>query len=724
LNIEDCIPREGPLAASGPFTTAAALCMFALIAWPPVSQGGGLVRPGVTVPDLIALTRVGSDLFGADVRVTSPDGSRVAVVIQRANLSRNVREFSLLVFNTSKQSQPDSVAQFSTSSNRPGISQVVWWSNDVIGFLAESAASVPQVFTVDLQTHRVIPRTHSPQAVTLFKAIDAGKKLIYATEAPPQAISDFSALRSHGFVVPPDIPLSDVIAGNWQGISSPASARARLYTLRGGEETSVELPSAQYGRCTLTGPMPTTLSVAPSGDLALVLCRPTATPAAWSQYPNENLQRRLASGSQFGWWIVLDLRTGAARPLTGGPSVNSGSPPRWTQDSRAVVLVRDYLSMDGAAQADPLTAEIDLQTGRARIVPEPRDAAVPESRLEIREGPDDPWKLVAVDPQSHKSRIVYDPNPELTTRHRLAQVTVINWTVKSGAAMSAGLYWPVDYVKGRRYPLVIQTHGFKPDKFAPDGYSTTGYAAQPLATSGIMVVQAYRCSSGCDTAEYRGLGEGPQVQEAIEELIDRLDVLGLIDRRTVGLQGYSRSCYHELYFMTHSHYPIATMTCADGVDESYLQYLIAVPSIPEFAADFESRNGGPPFGPTLKNWLERTAGFNLDRIHVPIQLTALSNGSSLLGEWEPFASLIAQGKPAELIYIPDAAHNIVKPWERFTSQQGAVDWFRFWLQGYERTEPVAAVEETSASLSQQYARWRRFRDMQQRLDERRDALTH
>ena len=100
--------------------------------------------------------------------------------------------------------------------------------------------------------------------------------------------------------------------------------------------------------------------------------------------------------------------------------------------------------------------------------------------------------------------------------------------------------------------------------------------------------------------------------------------------------------------------------------------------------------------------MERAPGFNLDKIHSPVRLTALTNASSLLTEWEPYAGLVLQGKPAELFFIPEAEHNIERPWERIASQQGTVDWFRFWLQDYEDPAPEKA---------EQYKRWRELRTL-------------
>jgi hypothetical protein len=77
-----------------------------------------------------------------------------------------------------------------------------------------------------------------------------------------------------------------------------------------------------------------------------------------------------------------------------------------------------------------------------------------------------------------------------------------------------------------------------------------------------------------------------------------------------------------------------------------------------------------------------------------------------LEEWEIYASLWKQGKPVDLVYFPNGQHILQKPLERLASQQGNVDWFRFWLKGEEEADPIKA---------RQYALWRQLR--KQRLTE-------
>ena len=70
--------------------------------------------------------------------------------------------------------------------------------------------------------------------------------------------------------------------------------------------------------------------------------------------------------------------------------------------------------------------------------------------------------------------------------------------------------------------------------------------------------------------------------------------------------------------------------------------------------------------------------------------------SSLLGGWEWFSGLSALHKPVDMVYLPFASHLLVKPWERFVSEQGNVDWFSYWLKDEKDPDP---------SKAKQYARW-------------------
>ena len=72
--------------------------------------------------------------------------------------------------------------------------------------------------------------------------------------------------------------------------------------------------------------------------------------------------------------------------------------------------------------------------------------------------------------------------------------------------------------------------------------------------------------------------------------------------------------------------------------------------------------------------------------------------------WDMYALMRLQKKPVELLYFRNGDHVLTKPLELLASQETSVDWYDFWLNGHEDSDPAKA---------EQYARWRELRKMQQ-----------
>lgn len=701
--------------------------------------------PPLGVADVIGLTLFGSDAHNGpihDVHVLSPDGRRVAVVVQTGNLARNTVDYALLVLFTD-QSAPrvDTVAALASPSNEPAISNVTWVDEGTLAFLGARPGGAPQVVSVDIATRTLTSRTHSATGVTSFLMGPGGDPLIYQ-ERPALDTADYAGLRAHGFAIDRQLWPSDLIMGDLRGAVRHAEAPSGYRILRQGRDTPVALPDSTsgYAHCTIQPHYGPPLS--PAGVALLVGCAPRTIPARWRAYRNTRYRlfadRFAAPGEVL---VLLDLTSGRARRVYDAPLMpQSETNFVWAPDGRSLLLSGALLPLTGPDSAQRasrrMAVEVSLATGaittvvardslvvqswdaRTRIAEFARGPAwfevnddsprvfyrktsrgwsevrgSPPPRVLVTQDANTPPRLVAVDPQTHTTRTLLDPNPGLLERRHLGRVEVFHWTTKAAKTYAGGLYRPPDYVPGRRYPLVLQTHGYDSTLFAPEGGFTTGSAAQPLASVGILTLQTAEQVSGDRTNVSDTPGEGPDDQDMLEGAIDALDHQGMIDRDKVGLQGFSRTCFVALYFLTHSSYHIAAADVTDGVDYSYLQYLVYG------GAGTERMNGGRPWGATRAQWLERAAGFRLDLITTPLRLTAIG-AHSVLQEWEPYAGMLAQGKPAELVYISDGSHLLVKPWERMTSQQGAVDWYRFWLQNY---------EDPDSGKAGQYMRWRALR---------------
>lgn len=322
-------------------------------------------------------------------------------------------------------------------------------------------------------------------------------------------------------------------------------------------------------------------------------------------------------------------------------------------------------------------------------------------RVFVHQGLNQPPALFATDPIHGQPRKIWDPNPQLSMMN-LGQASVLRWKDPGGREWVAGLVKPPDYVAGKKYPLVIQTHGFVENSFLTDGGYTSALAARPLASAGILVLQVPHLYEHLATAQ-----ELPEHIAGFESALDLLASKELIDPARVGIIGFSRTGYHVEGALIKDPTRFAAATIADGSDESYVQYLTWVGSVA--APEEEAIYGAKPFGEGLKAWLKSAPGFNLDKIRTPLRIEAISGLVAVLNAWEMYASLYLQGKPVDLIFFPDGVHVLEKPLERLASQQGNVDWFRFWLKGEEDPDPAKA---------EQYVRWHELRKMQEENEKR------
>jgi hypothetical protein len=743
--------------------TATGGASFAAVCVPAHGQAASPAGRSMTVTDLVQLESFGSQPYGsglADIDVPSPDARLHAVVVKRGNVVDNTSVFSLLLFRTEQlfnHPQPDTLLTLTSSSNRPAIGSVRWLSdNRTVLFLGERPGELPQVYTLDIRTRTLTPRTHHASEITHVDVALSGDPVVY-TAKPVVDTSTYPTMRARGFALRPGQFVGDVLRGFWTNAATEwfSGDLAQTFIARGGAAKPVraQLPGSYYRTCDAN-----TITIAPTGRLALLQCTRAATPAEWRDYTDGYVAKLLAQGATLPEVALLDCERGTVVPLVDAPVL--GLSVRWAPSGRSAVLANAFLPLTDVDSAErrqraahAALAEVDVSTGRVTVIAhrdrmdvvgwdsasdvvdfipgqygtgrldEPRIRYRKTARgwrevksgrvasapaLVVDQAINQPPRLVAVDRLSQKRAVVFDPNPELAAL-RLGRVEIVHWTTKSGDSRFGGLYYPPDFTTGRRYPLVIQTHGFDSTTWAPDGVYPTATAAQPMAAHGILVLQlgtAKDDGTWVRLADLLTPQEAPRAMEEIEGAIDHLDSLGLIDRQRVGLIGFSRTCYHVLYTLTHSTYSFAAAALTDGVDFSYLQYVLSQNALREAGStmdEFGAINGGLPWGKSLATWLERAPGFNLDRVATPLRVEAIGLGS-VLAEWEPFAGLLLQRKPVELYVIPEGDHILVKPWERLASSGGNADWFRYWLKNEEDQEPIKAA---------QYIRWRELRKLQQ-----------
>jgi dipeptidyl aminopeptidase/acylaminoacyl peptidase len=324
--------------------------------------------------------------------------------------------------------------------------------------------------------------------------------------------------------------------------------------------------------------------------------------------------------------------------------------------------------------------------------------------------------LFLYEPRQKSMRMLTDLNPQL--RHvRFSPVKRVTWTTDEGLVITGLLFMPPNYDPARRYPMVIQTKGDQGQFTCDSGANhDPSFAPQPLASAGILYLariptEGFNLQDELARAPtgYPGqLGLAEQQVDIWDSAVRSLSSQGIVDPDKVGIIGFSATGFYVEYALIHSPVRYAAATATDNAQYSLSEYWLT----PTFADTEESMYGGPPYGKTLKNWQQYSISFNLDKVHTPLLMEEMgyavhddilgSMPQNLAVRYELVKGLTRLGKPVELYYYPDEGHAPDNPSARLATLQRNVDWYRFWLQGYEDPDPVK---------KEQNLRWRRLRDL-------------
>lgn len=737
---------------------------LALVAVSAPTASAEVNKMPVTVMDGIRMIRLeDSDSWlrtsiAEGVAKFSPNGRYFIIGLKEGNPQDNTNKVSLLLYQSSevlRSTKRDILLTMASSTNRDAIRNLKWLNdNETIAFLGENPGELPQVRTLNIRTRSMETLTTHATPIVRFSISDDADVLVFYAHPPVTATIDTAETRRKGLVVSKSSLMDMWMDGRYPRYDEGESL---FMMTKGGPETQIR--DEDY----IDDEMP--LSLSPDGRYAVVegfVRKASSVPQWWELYRDADTRRWLKSTDgpfiNLLRYLLLDTKTARLTPLVNTPR-NSRVTPVWAPDGGSVLLIGARLPLNVASPVELEERERNVYVIEVRIpsheilkirsdtdnnsrfdfkwmntrrlLLEKASGGVPDGPLPkayekhgtvwqgasvrkedggstalldvaLVENMNTPPKVYVSRRGSKRKAVLLDLNPQFAEL-AFGKVERVTWNTADGHEFWGGLYWPVSYAPGKRYPLVIQTHGFNPDVFSIEGTYSPG-AARALAAKNFFVLQV----SGPNKV-YPELVEGPEealiAMAAYEGAVNWLGRRGLIAGDHVGLQGFSRTVYYVAYTLTHSKQPFGAAIMADGINAGYFDYI----AYPDGASVDELFNGGLPWGKTAASWWDKSPGFRLDTVQTPVRLETHGTYGAidLLSEWEWFSGLSLLKKPVEAIYIPDGGHILVKPWDKAISQQGAVDWFAFWLKNEEDPDPAKA---------EQYGRWhelRKLRDAQQ-----------
>jgi dipeptidyl aminopeptidase/acylaminoacyl peptidase len=732
-----------------------------------------------TIVDEIGLTMFGTADGGPPELHFSPDGKYFAVWAERGRLDLNRPEDSLRFYRTqdvkafldhSEQSEPPSpiwVITRATYKQQRSIESWRWIANSSgVAFLERTSSGSQRLVLTEINKKEVKPLTSETDDIRAFNLRDRQHYLYMVVD-----MSEWENWRSETqkpAVIATGRPIDVLLFPDDPKVAGFFPPRSETWAVLDGKHFETK----HIGVLSPDGH--SLISTLPVTDV------PKSWETLYPPQTYNQDRIEIHAGGSANQYVRIDLQTGTTQSLTNAPVSEAagwfaGGDPSWSSDGQAILLPHSFVESKDNAPSRPCVAVVDLPSktvtcverfksrlgngmaedgyhriANAYFVGEDKNQVMvsfrnrdyspgyseyqrtsgswhlvkhgtgdPETtgngiEVRVKQGINDAPVLVASDKQI--SRVIWDPNPQLKN-FELEDATVYTWRDdKEGKEWKGGLYKPVGYTPGKKYPLVIQTHGFPETEFRPSGIFTTAFAARELAAAGIMVLQIALGKTDIYQECPDGIGEAPCAASMAESAAAKLVSEGLVDPDNIGVIGFSRTCYQVMEMLTATssiHLKAASIT--DGVMFDYLQYILGVDLAGDaFLKESDSAIGAPPFGEGLQQWLKRSPGFNLDKVKTPL-LVVGEGRDSLFSMLQPYAGLRALHKPTELVMLNTDEHVLTNPAMRMASQGGSVDWFRFWLQGYEDSDPAKA---------DQYKRWRELKKLQEENNQTRRSASN
>jgi dipeptidyl aminopeptidase/acylaminoacyl peptidase len=298
-----------------------------------------------------------------------------------------------------------------------------------------------------------------------------------------------------------------------------------------------------------------------------------------------------------------------------------------------------------------------------------------------------PRQVVSINVVTGALSALYDPNPQWRA-FDLTRVELIEVVDAYGNESFAHLVFPTNYVRGRRYPVVIVQ--YRSRGFLRGGVGGE-YPIHPLAARGYFVLSVDRPEwRGAEAqAPYRELflrteldgSENHMKQSALEAMLAELDRRGLSDTRRIGITGLSDGAETVYWAITRSDLFAAAVVSTPPTDAT--AWTLGAESFRRSMIEEGFEGPWPEMpGPWAAWWSTNATALHAEAIETPL-LMNLPESEAMMGF--PLATRLSElGRPFDLYVYPEAYHVKWRPQQILSAQNRAMD-----SRGYTTHSPGA-----------------------------------
>lgn len=299
----------------------------------------------------------------------------------------------------------------------------------------------------------------------------------------------------------------------------------------------------------------------------------------------------------------------------------------------------------------------------------------------VGSSPEHPGEVFFANPANEAPKRLTDSNPWLADVN-LAEQAVVRHPARDGLELEGLLVYPLEYVEGTRYPLVMLVHG-GPEAHRSNGWLTRySSPAQVLAARGFAVFfPNYRGSTGRGVA-FSKLSQKDPAGAEYDDLVDAVDHLieiGLVDKDKVGVTGGSYGGYATAWLATKYSPRFAAGVMFVGISDIISkagttnipeeEYLVHALQRPQDDLDF---------------FLERSPITHAKNGRTPLLILGGEDDPRVdpAQSKEMYRALKVEGKaPVRLVIYPNEGHGNRKAAARYDYSLRLLRWMEHYLQG-------------------------------------------
>ena len=621
-----------------------------------------------TIDDMVALKRVSQPAL-------SPDGSRVAYVVRKANWEENAFETELWMADT-RTGKSAAFTQAKKSSDAPSFSP----DGSSLAFLSDREGK-RQVYVMSTSGGEASKLTSSEEGVSRFAYSHDGRRIAFVA-ADPKTEAMKERQKLYGEVTIEDEATNPAHL-HVVGIEGGEAKRLTTGTFVVGsfdwspDDLAIAFDFSQSSDPSFS--VTTNISVV---DPASASVRPLVTqdgPDASPRYSPDGSRIAFTTAmADVASFFYKNARV-ASIPAKGGPitplSASFDEDPQLVAwNALGICLAANQKTEAGLFKLDPMTKTVARVPLGLAVASGFSFSADGKSVAFVGSSHDAYPEVFAMPLKGGAAKKLSDVGKELAPL-TLGTSEVVSWKSTDGTTIEGVLRRPAGYAPGSPAPLLVIIHGGPTGVSRPSRFGATYvYPMEAWLGKGALILEPnYRGSAGYGEAfrslnvRNLGVGDAWDVLSGIDSLIAK----GLVDRTRVGVMGWSQGGYISAFLTTHDSARFRAVSVGAGIS-NWVTYYVST-DIHPFTRQYLKAT--PWDDPEI--YLHTSPMTYIKGAKAP---TLIQHGDAdqrvpVSDAFELYQGLRDQGVPTRLALYKGFGHSLNKPKALRHAMQENLNWF-------------------------------------------------